>query len=85
MGEVLCHQIFRDLLFNACDSESCRCRSFYRAFEPKEISFFRENHDAIQSRASSLETALFFLDQNFAFAGVIGLADDAFEFHPLHQ
>src|SRR5882724_996980 len=35
--------------------------------------------------AYALKTALFFLDQNFAFAGVIGLADDAFEFHSLHQ
>ena len=32
-----------------------------------------------------LESAFFFLDQNFAFAGVIRLPNDAFQFHPLHQ
>ena len=32
-----------------------------------------------------LESAFFFLDQNFAFAGVIRLPNDAFLFHPLHQ
>ena len=31
-----------------------------------------------------LESA-FFLDQNFVFAGVIRLPNDAFEFHPLNQ
>ena len=29
--------------------------------------------------------AFFLFDQNLALAGVIGLTDDAFEFHPLHQ
>jgi hypothetical protein len=32
-----------------------------------------------------LKTAFFFFDQNFAFAGVIGLSDDALQFHALHQ
>src|ERR1700721_1539659 len=32
-----------------------------------------------------LEAAFLFLDQNFALAGMIGLSNDAFQFHPLHQ
>src|SRR6476660_4252138 len=31
------------------------------------------------------KAAFFFLDQNFALAGMVGLSDDALEFHPLHQ
>jgi hypothetical protein len=31
------------------------------------------------------KSAFLFLDQDLALSGVIGLADDAFEFHPLHQ
>src|ERR1700721_1105344 len=31
------------------------------------------------------KAAFFFFDQNFALSGMIGLSDDALEFHSLHQ
>src|ERR1700720_3408662 len=58
-------------------------------FRPREISFFRENmmpsQAILRARSRPSKAAFFFLDQNLAFTGVIGLSDDAFEFHPLHQ
>src|SRR5882757_7687189 len=55
-----------------------RFNAVYRALDPNRYRFSVKN-------AAGSESAFFFLDQNLAFAGVIGLADDAFEFHPLHQ
>ena len=84
MGGVLCHQLFR-ISIRRVDL-SLPLPAILSRFRPKEISFFRENlTPAFNAHGWRLEAALFFLDQNFAFAGVIGLADDAFEFHALHQ
>src|SRR5882762_6008690 len=58
-------------------------------FRPREIWFFRENmmpsQAILRARSRPSKAAFFFFDQNLAFTGVIGLSDNAFEFHPLHQ
>src|ERR1019366_1320116 len=57
-------------------------------FRRKEISFsvkYTSHSGNPRARWGSSKAAFFFLDQNFAFSCMIGLADDAFQFHPLHQ
>src|SRR5256714_12177079 len=58
-------------------------------FRPKEIWFFRESimpgGQSLFGRYRFLKTAFFFFDQNFALSGVIGLPNNALEFHALHQ
>ena len=56
---------------------------FYRGLGKKEILFFVK-YDAARDDFALSEAAFFLFDQNLAFAGVIGLADNAFKFHPLH-
>src|ERR1700730_15224388 len=53
-------------------------------FRPKEVSFFRENMMR-SARSCCSKAAFFFFDQDLALSGVIRLADNAFQFHPLHQ
>ena len=56
-------------------------------FESNAVSFFREMAllaKIAASRIFHVSEALFLLDQNLALSGVIRLADDAFQFHPLH-
>src|SRR5664280_559309 len=80
------------LLFETSDFYST-CRpawlpAILSCFRQKEISFFRENIMPIRQSFGWMalsKAAFFFFDQNLAFAGVIGLPDDAFEFHSLHQ
>ena len=81
VGVSLCHQVFRISVQRVVPLAAILSR-----FRPKEISFFRENNASRPDFGGRIsKSALFFLDQNFAFAGVICLPDDAFEFHPLHQ
>ena len=87
MSVVCCHSIFRvsvfrvsvfsDLGISDLFNASSRLRSFIAPCAD-EISFFREY-------IVPASDAAFFVDQNFALSGVIGLADNALKFHPLHQ
>ena len=54
---------------------------------PEQLTFFREIKILFSASIDPppSKAAFLFLDQNLALSGVIGLADDAFEFHPLHQ
>ena len=59
-------------------------------FASRGVSFFREKKMVIGgvsrfTPGEGLKTAFFFLNENLAFSGMVGLSDDAFQFHPLHQ
>jgi len=76
VGVSLCHQVFRISIRRVVPLATILSR-----FRPKAISFFRENN----ASRPDFGGRIFFLDQNFAFAGMIRLSNDAFEFHPLHH
>src|SRR5580693_312658 len=72
-------------LFN---SSCLGCRPFYSALVKGDIVFplkYNAMTGTSLGRRRASKTTLFFFDQNFALSRVIGLSDNAFEFHPLHQ
>jgi hypothetical protein len=74
MSVVWCHSVFQ-----AVGQRVVPLAVILSRFTFREIWLFRENIVCPRSDAA------LFLDQNLAFSGVIGLADDAFQFHALHQ
>jgi len=64
------------------DAPSRSWRLFYRDFSPMRYRF------SVKNRCKNglfSESAIFLRDKDFTLSGVIRLADDAFEFHSLHQ
>ena len=58
----------------------------YRDLGEKRYRFsVKSLFDGANSSRDRSKSAFFFRNENFAFAGVIGLAHDTFLFHPLHQ
>src|ERR1700733_4074622 len=78
--------------FCLVNASSCLAvRPFIVLCTKGDIVFTQKNgtnsHSSLPSSTRWLpsKAAFFLFDQNFALSGVIGLADDALEFHPLHQ
>ena len=84
MSVVFCHSIFRISVFSISVFRICVQRVvplavFYRALALMRYRF------SVKIYPCPASDAAFFVDQNFALSGVIGLADNALKFHPLHQ
>ncbi len=62
---------------------------FYRASRQGGYRFSVKKNsnwwDFRGARSGSSKAAFLFFDENFAFAGMVGLSDDALKFHSFHE